>query len=423
MGCCRSRAKVEPRSSSKSTSPPLGKVAAIVKDIERGDPNIWNVEVARPLFKPLPRGEFPRVGVTGIVPKLVPDAQLHSKDASKPSRNRVEEQLQLQLDEISGLAARVHIFKAHSLLQDLLRASDVTVRAEVLRRLASDPLLAKLQSAHKALQSAIDLTMVPALRSDTTWTNCIVKDPKISKDFVLNFSMRMADSSEFEAGGPSSQIIIRGQVSKFPVSLLHFMLLQTEADLARKEWIKDCETIRAWPGGPMQLFRVLVQVLIAPALLPFRLQETLLRTFAVCDRPPFNPGDLGSASQPGVIVMEVNPPAGETEYEGWTLPASAHKRAVSLRGSMKMLYVTPTTDPNAVDVFATARVGVPVSPYLVPLSLFKQLVAELMRESFSRLKEKVIDNWQEYDFDRREAANHAFYEQFRVMHETRVAAG
>merc|ERR1712216_399999 len=152
-----------------------------------------------------------------------------------------------------------------------------------------------------------------------------------------------------------------------------------------------------------------------------RLQETFLRTFSVCEEPPFSSGTSGSAQQPGVLVLEANPPQGIEEYEGWTLPASAHKRALSLRGTLKTLYVTPTADPKAVDVFAAVRVGIPVSPYMVPLDLLKRVIAELMRESFSRIKEKVIDKWQDYDFDAREAANPAFYKQFRLMHERRSA--
>jgi len=431
MGCCRSRAK---GSASKTAAAPE-RAVFVGKDLESGNAWICITEDVKPLFEPLPEDSFPRKGVTGILSKHGEERRNHQdadpsmlsfrdrqkmfEDVSKPSRSPLDDKVAVILD----LSAKAQVFKAHALLEELLQSSDSAVCAEMLQRLPSLPVLTKMQSAYKHLQNAIDLTMTPALRTDVTWTSCTVKDPKISKDFVLNFSMRMADSSEFEAGGPSSQIIVRGEVSRFPVSLVHFMLLQTEADLARKEWMKDCESIRAWPGGETQLFRVLVQVLLAPMLLPFRLQETFLRTFSVCDQSPFRSGELGRSSQSGVVLMEANPPQGQTEYEGWTLPAPAHKRALTLRGTLKMLYATPTADPNAVDVFAAARVGVPVSPYIVPLELFKRILAELMRESFSRIKEKVIDNWQAYDFDAREAANPAFYEQFRRMHEIKANAG
>jgi len=414
--CCRCRSRSQGSVTKTSAAP---ENAAFAKDLESGNAWICGPEDVNPLFEPLPEDGFPRKGVTGIVSKHAEDEQEYHEDVSKPSRSPLEE----KLNAISDLSARAHVFKAHALLEDLLQSSDSAVREEVQEKLPSFPLLPKVQSAYKCLQDAIDLTMIPALRTDVTWTSCTVKDPKISQDFVLNFSMRMADSSEFETGGPSSQIIMRGEVSRFPCSLTAFMLLQTEADLARKEWIKDCESVRAWPGGEMQLSRVLVQVLLAPMLLPFRLQETFLRTCSVCDEPPFNSGAPGSSSQSGVVVMEANPPQGQDEYEGWTLPAPAHKRALTLRGTLKMFYVTPSADPKAVDVFAAVRVGIPVSPYIVPLELLKRIIADLMRESFARIKEKVIENWQGYDFDAREAANPAFYEQFRLMHERRTEAG
>merc|ERR1712187_479867 len=122
------------------------------------------------------------------------------------------------------------------------------------------------------------------------------------------------------------------------------------------------------------------QVLLAPALVPFRLRERFMRHVAVCHEAPLT----GMGAGPGILILETSFPDCVTEYEGWRLPESA-KKAVSL-SSQKMFNVMPTADGKAINLQVAVRLAFPVSPWIVPLNLVKRVVANLLRESLQRIK-------------------------------------
>merc|ERR1719321_2180083 len=107
--------------------------------------------------------------------------------------------------------------------------------------------------------------------------------------------------------------------------------------------------------------------------------------------------------------MECDPPDNAKEFEGWTMPAAAHKRSVALKDTQKMFFATPNADRSGIDVSAALRVGLPVPSWMLPLSLVKRVVIELLRETFVRVKERVLDRWHEFDFDARELRSSELY--------------
>jgi len=299
------------------------------------------------------------------------------------------------------------------LLQQLQESQDETVQSTVRSRLAREASLGKVETVYDWMQNGIARLLSPCSRKDVEWSTVQIKDTKISASFNIDCGVRFAEGKEYEVGGASSQMILRAHATGYPIDMGRYLLLQREVDLARKEWIKDCESLRGRLGGHDQLSGGLVHVVLAPALLPFKLQESFIRSFAVCEEPPVSA--LGTDwSGPGLMILEENPPEDVKEYAGWEL-FTPHKRAIQLRGTSKLFYVTPNADGTGIEVKANVRFGIPVSSWILPLNLFKKVVAEMLRESLRRIKEEVLDKWEEYDFDKRELACPEFFMESRAV--------
>jgi len=318
-----------------------------------------------------------------------------------------------QIDLLLSLFRAARVYEAMGLLQTLQLSPDEAVQASLRTRLSGEAVLSKVPAVHEAVQRAMEYLMGPSMRTDIAWPAIIdMTDDQMGKDFTLDFRIRWTDDKEYEPSGPSSQMIARSTVSNFPLSFSRYCAFVREADLSKKEWIQDCAKMSAQLGGYEQLSQTMVQVLLWPPMLPFGLQETLIRSFAFFEQPPLP--ELGSSGA-GILVLEENPPEGAVKSHGFDLFPPAHKRAVSIRGTSKLLWVTPNIDGKGVNMTVAVRLGVAISPWILPLSLLKLFVAHAMKKSLRLIKENVIDHWEDFDFDSRMAASAEFYKRPREI--------
>lgn len=412
--CCRRRHEKESKASLKGV---IERCSEYVDRMEQGKAETcghWRADANDETSPPHTLQTFPRVKVTSKASLLDTTRRKNKKVSLYIPVNEVAAQPQLlekdidaKLEEATCLCRQSRLFEAYDLIEP------VACLGRVQSKISSEPLLRKLLQVHDRFQGAIKQTMTPALRTDVTWRTITVKDPKIHKDWSLEFSLRHADESEFQKGGPSSQVIIKSQMFNYPLSLAKYMSLCVEIDQVRKDWIEDCDFMSGVCGGEAQLYEGCCQMVIASALMPFHLQETMVRAISYCAKPPFDPGCLGKGAGQGILTVESNPPDGVKEWEGWTLPPDARKKVVKLSGTVKTIYAMPGDDPSLVHIFAASRLHLPVRPFLLPLDMAKRIIADLFRKSIARIKKNVFDKWQDYEFDARRKKNPTLYKQFQ----------
>jgi hypothetical protein len=290
-------------------------------------------------------------------------------------------------------------------------------QADAIEALEGDePLVAQLRAVGERLHYSMGRTIDCATRQDMHWAQLQIKDPKIGKDFNLEMKLRFAQDFEREATGPKTQIVVFTECSGLPLRLTDFVALQCETDLFRKEWMKDCVSYEGKHGLPNELVPAFVYVQLSPALMPFKLEELVLREFAVCpDGPPFQ---SESCSSGGVLISENGPPDGVSEFQGFAIPPTRF-RMVRLTGEPKMLFATRSKlGRGCTDLFSAVRIGLPAPEWMVPLDLLKRFAADIFRESLRRLKEHVIDNWDNLGYKARVASREDFYNQVVSIEET-----
>merc|ERR1712008_53342 len=200
----------------------------------------------------------------------------------------------------------------------------------------------------------------------------------------------MGDASEREKGGPSTQLIMTGQLSSFPLALERFVSVYRETDLYQKEWIADCKKCDGKVGGPERLYSSLSYIVNTSPILPMSLEVVTVRDLAVCRQAPL------SGRKPGVLVMDMSPPSGASEFGGWTLPDHCKKkRCIRLSNFDVILYFVPNeaNPAEACDIFAFARMGAPIPQWLVPLSLLKRFLAAHFISVFKAIKVHITEQW------------------------------
>jgi len=157
-----------------------------------------------------------------------------------------------------------------------------------------------------------------------------------------------------------------------------------------------------------QLCSCLLQIVVAPMLLPFRFESVVAREFARCSQVPVD-GLLPEKNTPGILIVESAPPARSQNFEGFPIPAE-HWRNVRMTGASTVHFVTKGSSDRVSDVTSCVKIGLPVSPFLVPLSLVKTVLADNLVSTFKRQKEMVFDRWSELKFEERIKADAAFYD-------------
>jgi hypothetical protein len=216
--------------------------------------------------------------------------------------------------------------------------------------------------------------------------------------------------------------------------LREFAAFNCEADLCRKEYIKDCTFLESISGNPSECGPAFVHSQASPALLPFRIEEFLTRDFAVCpEGAPFTGSCTGMTrsgseevmdslgdspwSRGGVLIAENNPPDGLTEFEGFKVPL-AGRGVVRLTGGPKTIYGSRNElRPDCTDIVAAVRMGLPVPEWLIPLDLVKRSLSDIFRESLRRMKAMVVDHWGELGYNERMAARPEFYGRIIAIEE------
>lgn len=321
----------------------------------------------------------------------------------KPLRSSTTDCIASLSRKLFELCRSSRLLEAVEVFEELTRESPITAR-----ELHDNPTIVKLRAIGARLRRGLAGTLVPAARTDTEWVHAEIRDPKVAKDFLITMDLRFAQGEEHDKLGPTSQMIAKVKMVSFPARVTQWIALQREVDLFKKEWIKDCDKMENIVGDHAhQLSSVLMHIILAPFLLPFRLEEVLIREFSVCSEAPVH-GMLPEDRTPGVLLMESNPPEKVNHFEEWEVPAKGG-RIVRMR-STKVLYITSSGAGNMCDIVAAARLGFPVYRQILPLDLLKRVLIDLFRESVRRLKEQVFDCWNEMEFDKRIAADPEFYD-------------
>lgn len=244
---------------------------------------------------------------------------------------------------------------------------------------------------------------LPSGAKDGRWAHTVLRDPAVGSDFLAHIHTRFADAKEREAGGPGTQLIVCGQLFRFPMALDRFVSVYRETDLYRKEWIADAERCEGGTSGPEQLYSSYSHIVNSSPILPVRIEVLTLREFAVCANAPL------TGHRAGVLVSDMSPPPNAAECCGWPLPAQP-KKSIRLSNIGIVLYFVPNeVKPECTDVFAFARAGVPVPQWLVPLSLIKNFLANHFLSVFKAIRLNIVNHWPELGYGDRIAACPDFY--------------
>eukprot|EP00439_Symbiodinium_sp_Y106_P058509 s2891_g8.t1 len=215
------------------------------------------------------------------------------------------------------------------------------------------PALASLREISRRRAGFIERLVEPAWKDHSEWTFLNLSDPEIDPNFKLTFRTR---------------IMIGAHATGFPVNLTQLVAYHSRVDHIKKEWIKDCEKIYGKPASNQNLYTAILASLMAPRVLPFKLEDTsvilaertqkpdkIIRNFVLCKEAPPIPG-----SRPGVMVMESSPDDALTHYDGLELPAP-RRGVIQITGSEKLNYFMPSlVGPNHIDAISSLRAQLPV---------------------------------------------------------------
>lgn len=328
------------------------------------------------------------------------------EDEEKAQLRKTLQGLEDDLTKVRDLCRSACVFEAHDSLEALQRniaaaqklehaAEDAgyhQVLADLTRKLHADPVIAKLRLLNTRMRKALEMLTSP--RKDKG-VKVEIADPKLGPKFKLFVHIRFAEGEERIKKGPATQLIISGDVRNFPAPLSRVIIENTETDLCKKEWIKDCTHITGKPGRPARLYTSLVHASIAPPMLPVKLEDAFLREFAVCPA-----GEWLPERGPGVLVVEHRAGEGAKEIEGTPIPPKGRGN-IRLNNGMNVYYKTQAQDPNCSNFLAAATMGLPVPQAVLPLSLLKRVAADLFLESIRRLKVGCYDRWSEHPYDQR----------------------
>eukprot|EP00929_Paragymnodinium_shiwhaense_P051863 TRINITY_DN26031_c0_g1_i1.p1 TRINITY_DN26031_c0_g1~~TRINITY_DN26031_c0_g1_i1.p1 ORF type:complete len:579 (+),score=183.66 TRINITY_DN26031_c0_g1_i1:120-1856(+) len=331
------------------------------------------------------------------------------KDEELEKRRAAEEAEEAQLRELEASFTTLReelrlgkVFEAHDRLQafekSLAVAKEVNAKskhtkvatglASIEKKLTVDPMFSKLRVLQPRMQKALDQLQVP---EDNRGVFVDVKDAVIGPNFHLRIQIRFAEGAERVKKGAATQLIIRGDMKGFPAPLSRAITENCETDLFKPEWVKDCKKITGKPGRPARLYSSLMHIMLSPSLLPFKVEDVVIREVALCDGKGAMP-ERG----PGVLVVEHRPPDGVSDFEGMPVPPKS-SGVVRLKGE-NFFYKTQSEDPNCMDLLCVAKLSLPVPQALLPLSLLKRFAADLFTSSIKLTKVGLYDKWDEFEY-------------------------
>lgn len=247
----------------------------------------------------------------------------------------------------------------------------------------------------------------------------MLRDPKIHPDFELEINVRHAEGAEISANGASTQLIASAKLKAFPLSLQQWLAVHRETDLVQKEWMQDCVECDGEAKGFEQLFASYLRLVLCPSLLPVKLEAHKLRNFSVCSKSP-----IAGLNGGGVLMIESDFPAGVAALAAEVktiedqsksqefVPRQLEPKATLMNGGSTAFFITPSgLGPNFVDGTVVAKTDVPVPRWLVPLSLWKRVIALSFSKTLTKIHERVVQRWEDLDFDKRIAALPELYQE------------
>jgi len=356
------------------------------------------------------------------------NSQTDSLSASSLGKGQVLEKLEQSLQRVLELCRSALVVEAAG----ALAALEVDVAAsfklcaetypdmidpilEFASRLKTDAEINRLTELHDRFVQSMEQTMKPALVDSPKWLFFEAKDAALGNDFRLECKLRAAEGEEYKKGGPATQLIVSVQAFNFPRSLTQLFAMDREVDLLRKEFIGNCEEVHGWTSGAERSFSVLLQAIVKNALLPFRVENVMVRDFSVCREPP-----LAGQSRSGVLELETSPPTRVRDFLGWQLPPE-RKGHVRLPGTIRLWYKMPSAEhpDSCCDVVLAVRAGVNVPQWMLPLGLIKNVMSNQVLTTLRLMKKNVVDRWDEIGYDGRIEACPKLYEHVAEMENAR----
>jgi len=402
----------------------------IVASVMRHDPELKDLKL---LMKSMDIENFAAVKLLNTVPPASPKVDENSAVEPTRSRSAAEAEqppsqqpsaeiivdpaqamreeklaaLEADLGTVRSLCRAARVLEAYPALDKLQKEMDAALKlkddftdpqysqvlASLQKKLSADPMLKKVGWMQARTQEAAALLNSP---NDDRGVSIDVKDPKLGADFTLRMTLRFAEGAERDANGPSTQLIIRGDITGFPASLARCITENCETDLLQKDWVKDCKSVTGKPGRAARLYTALSSMSLSPALLPFKLDDVCLREFIVC------PGEgMVKDRGPGVMVVEYSPPDDTaTEFESMPLPPKKPGH-IRLKGAKRVYYKTQSQNPELSNMLAIAKLNVPFPQMLLPISLLGRIFADGFKSSILLLKDGLYDKWDEKEYKNR----------------------
>lgn len=270
-------------------------------------------------------------------------------------------------EQLLKLCHSGNVLEASIALKDIEHhAREAHNGASIMERLKSNPVICQLREVRDRYLWGFTKVVEPAWKTGETCVTMSLQDAKIGDLFKMQMRIRRARGSERDPNGAATQLIISIRANGFPMSLTETTCLQSEVDLWQKEWLKDCEHVLGFPGGPNGIYSAACYSLLAPKLLPFRIEDAYQRDFIICKTAPNLVG-----SRPGVTVVESNlHDVMATLFKNADVPK--RRNCVRMASSCYLNHYMPSLlGPTLVDMLGSAFISLPVWEWLLPLSLIK----------------------------------------------------
>lgn len=324
------------------------------------------------------------------------------------------------IDALILLCSKGRVAEALTNYEQMEEQANVEGDKKLLARLHSHPDLHDLRVIKKRRAAFMKRLVEPTMKAnwqEDDWKSFVVSDPEIDPIFKVNMRIRFARGAERNPARGGTQILIQARAEGFPVSLLKFAAFHSRVHLIRKEWIKDCERFIGVGAQAKTLHTALLTSLLAPKILPVKLEDVIFRNFIFCKEAPAIPG-----SRPGIMVMESSPEEKMTTYEGIELP-KPRRGVVQITGSEKLNYFMPgLAGPEYMDVLSCIRAQLPIPQWLVPLELVKRFLADVFTGALKQIIEHVASKWDDMPFVQEIQADPEFFNQVQELIDASVRA-
>mmetsp|Transcript_72088 Transcript_72088/g.168698 ORF Transcript_72088/g.168698 Transcript_72088/m.168698 type:complete len:397 (-) Transcript_72088:59-1249(-) len=256
----------------------------------------------------------------------------------------------------------------------------------------------------------------PSWKEHSEWTYLEIAEPEIDPNFKLTFRMRFARGDERNHARGGTQIMVGAHAVGFPVNLTQLVAYHSRVHHIKKEWLKDCEKIVGLPASDHNLYSATLTSLLAPKVLPFKLEDVIIRNFIVCKEAPPIPG-----CRPGVMVMESSPDEEQTHIEGLELP-KPRRGVIQITGSEKLNHFMPSiVGPNHVDAICSIRAQLPLPQWLISLDLVKRFLADIFSNTLKVIKQQVANDWDKLPFNDDIEADPKFFAKIQEIVEASTA--